>query len=200
MTELIFATNNEHKLHEIRQLLASKAPGLLNTINIKSLDDIGFVEELPETSDTLEGNALEKALYLHQKSNYSCFADDTGLEIDALGGAPGVYSARYAGNNITFEDNIRKVLKELRGVTNRKARFRTVISLILDDKQLLFEGVVYGKILTEKRGLKGFGYDPVFKPDSSERSFAEMELDEKNRISHRGLAFEKLLEYLIEHA
>jgi XTP/dITP diphosphohydrolase len=196
--DLIFATNNAHKLYEIQHLFEIKAPLLLNKYSLKSLNDIGFLEELPETSDTLQGNALEKASCLRAKTALSCFADDTGLEIDSLHGAPGVYSARYAGENVSFDDNVNKVLKEMNGFINRKARFRTVICLILQDQKFFFEGIVDGEILTEKRGKKGFGYDPVFKPVSSDLTFAEMDITEKNMISHRGLAFQKLLDFLLK--
>ena len=191
MKELIFATNNKHKLEEVRNLLLGKA-------HIVSLAEAGLEGEIPETADTLQGNALQKAQWVWERSGKDCFADDTGLEVDALGGAPGVYSARYAGEHCSFDDNIDKLLAALEGNTNRKAAFRTVICLIEEGKPMYFEGKVDGCILTERYGKEGFGYDPVFMPDRFAVSFAEMPLDVKNQISHRGLAVKKLVEYLTQ--
>lgn len=187
--ELVFATNNKHKIEELQHLLKG-------TIRLQSLKDIGCEEELEETGDTLAANAGQKAKYVHAKYGVNCFADDTGLEIEALKGAPGVYSAHYAGEERSAEKNMDKVLKEMKGMDNRTAIFKTVISLIINNKEYLFEGIVKGKILTEKRGEKGFGYDPIFIPEGSDRSFAEMPLEEKNRISHRALAVQKLIAFL----
>ena len=191
MKELIFATNNKHKLEEVRNLLLGKA-------HIVSLAEAGLEGEIPETADTLQGNALQKAQWVWERSGKDCFADDTGLEVDALGGAPGVYSARYAGEHCAFDANIDKLLAALEGTTNRKAAFRTVICLIEEGKPKYFEGKVDGCILTERYGKEGFGYDPVFMPDRFAVSFAEMPLDVKNQISHRGLAVKKLVEYLTQ--
>jgi XTP/dITP diphosphohydrolase len=190
MKELIFATNNQHKLIEIRAIVGDK-------FRILSLEDIGFNEEIAEDADTIEGNASLKCWVIWKKYLKDCFADDTGLEIDALGGNPGVKSARYAGEDCIPENNIRKVLQELTGLTDRKARFKTVISLIMNGRELQFEGTVEGVILHEKHGNDGFGYDPVFLPDGYEQSFAEMLPEEKNRISHRGRATQKLIDYLM---
>ncbi|HPX07079.1 MAG TPA: non-canonical purine NTP diphosphatase [Tenuifilaceae bacterium] len=187
--KLVFATNNLHKLQEVKPLLANK-------FNLLSLADIGFTEEIPEDFDTLELNASQKAWHIYNRFGIDCFADDTGLEVDALNGAPGVYSARYAGEQKNPQDNIVKLLAELNGVGNRKARFRTVISLVIGGNETLFEGVVEGVILTEKHGEAGFGYDPIFMPDGYNVSFAQMELDEKNAISHRGRAVSKLVSFL----
>lgn len=189
MTTLIFATNNQHKLQEIRQILKQK-------IQIKGLKDIGFQGEIPETNPTLEGNALQKARYIHERYHTNCMADDTGLEIEALNGKPGVYSARYAGENCSYEDNMQKVLMEMKGKTNRRAKFRTVIALILDNKEYLFDGEIKGIITTEKYGTKGFGYDPIFLPDGESLTFAELPPERKNEISHRGLATGKLVQFL----
>ncbi|MCB0806888.1 MAG: non-canonical purine NTP diphosphatase [Bacteroidales bacterium] len=189
MKTLVFATNNSHKLQEI-----SHAAG--DHIRILSLTDINCTEEIDETAGTLEGNALLKARYIKEHYDYNCFADDTGLEIESLNGKPGVYSARYAGPGHDHQKNMDKVLRELKGVQNRKARFRTVIALIMDGKETLFEGIVEGNILTERHGDKGFGYDPIFQPTGYETSFAQMDLTEKNRISHRGKAVRKLVEFL----
>ncbi len=187
--KLVFATNNLHKLQEVKPLLANK-------FNLLSLADIGFTEEIPEDFDTLELNASQKAWHIYNRFGIDCFADDTGLEVDALNGAPGVYSARYAGEQKNPQDNIVKLLAELNGVGNRKARFRTVISLVIGGNETLFEGVVEGVILTEKHGEAGFGYDPIFMPDGYNVSFAQMELDAKNAISHRGRAVSKLVSFL----
>ena len=189
--ELVFATNNKHKLEEVQKLLGYN-------FNLLSLKDISFEEEIPEDYETLKENALQKARYIHDRFKTNCFADDTGLEIDFLKGAPGVYSARYAGPGCTFDDNINKVLNEMGDAEKRKARFRTVIALILDEKEYFFEGVVDGEILKEKQGDEGFGYDPVFRPLGYEQSFAEMILEDKNKISHRGRATQKLIEFLLK--
>ncbi|MBZ4675617.1 MAG: Nucleoside-triphosphatase rdgB [Anaerophaga sp.] len=187
--ELVFATNNKHKSIEIDRLLGENR-------TVKSLPEIGFEGDVPETGKTLEENALQKARYIKTRLGTDCFADDTGLEIDALNGAPGVYSARYAGPEKDSLKNMEKVLRELKDCRNRKARFRTVIALILDNKELLFEGIVNGSILENPRGEKGFGYDPVFLPEGYTLSFAEMSLNEKNKISHRAIAVKKLVDYL----
>lgn len=189
MKELIFATNNQHKLSEVRPLLEGK-------VLIHSLSEIGLAGDIPETADTLEGNALQKAQWVYQRTGRDCFADDTGLEVDALGGAPGVFSARYAGEGCSFDDNMDKLLAALDGVQNRRARFRTVVCLIENGKPHYFEGRVEGRILTEKHGTEGFGYDPIFQPDDSDVPFAEMDMENKNRISHRGRAMAKLIYYL----
>lgn len=187
--KLVFATNNEHKLKEISQLLDGKH-------EIVSLSEIDCHDDIPEDHDTLEGNALQKARYIKEHFGYDCFADDTGLEIEALDNRPGVYSARYAGPAKDSRENMMKVLREMEGVTNRNACFRTVIALILDGQEHLFEGRVDGKILTEQHGEAGFGYDPIFQPEGFRVSFAEMPMDEKNKISHRGRATQKLVEFL----
>lgn len=189
MKEFVFATNNAHKLSEIRQITSAD-------IHIISLNDIGFHEEIPETSDTISGNALQKAWYFHDRYNKNCFADDTGLEVDFLDGAPGVYSARYAGEACSFSDNVEKLLKEMGQTENRKARFVTVIALLFEGKPYLFEGVINGSITTSPKGEGGFGYDPVFLPDGYQQTFAEMQASVKNSISHRGLATKKLVEFL----
>lgn len=189
MNELIFATNNLHKLTEVQSLIG-------DTFTLKSLEQIGCTEDIPETEPTLEGNALLKAQYIFNTYGKNCFADDTGLEIDSLDGRPGVFSARYGTDGHNFEANIDKVLNELSGIKNRKARFRTVIALILDGSVHYFEGIVNGVIITERKGIKGFGYDPVFLPDGYHATFAEMPLSEKNKISHRARAVNKLVEFL----
>ena len=190
--ELIFATNNRHKAEEIQQLLPE-------SIQVLTLEDVDFQQEIPEEQDTLEGNASQKSRYIYEHLARSCFADDTGLEVDALRGAPGVYSARYAGDNKDPEANMDKLLEEMKGEENRRARFRTVISLILDEQELFFEGVVEGHILKEKRGDGGFGYDPVFMPEGSSLSFSQMPMHMKNRISHRSRAIKKLANYLNQY-
>jgi XTP/dITP diphosphohydrolase len=187
--KLVFATNNLHKLQEIKYLLNG-------SIELLSLKDIGCLEDIPENQPTIEGNAAEKSFYVFNNFGYNCFADDTGLEIEALDGEPGVYSARYAGEEKDPQKNIDLVLLKLAKIKNRKARFKTVISLVIDGRETQFEGIVNGEILEERRGSTGFGYDPVFKPEESSLSFAEMSLDEKNKISHRGRATQKLIEYL----
>lgn len=189
MKTLVFATNNKHKLQEVSEMLRG-------IVEIKSLDEMGLAGEIPETADTLQGNALQKAQWVWDRTHLDCFADDTGLEVDALGGAPGVYSARYAGEHCTFDDNIDKLLDAMEGSINRKADFRTVVCLMEQGVPCYFEGRVDGVILTERYGKEGFGYDPVFMPDRFAVSFAEMPLEVKNRISHRGLAVAKLVEYL----
>jgi XTP/dITP diphosphohydrolase len=187
---LCFASNNKHKLEEIKNVVGRK-------IEILSLADIKCNEELPETRNTLEGNSLQKAEYVLQHYNTPCFADDTGLEVEALHGAPGVYSARYAGNHRSTDDNIALLLQNLKNDTNRKAQFRTVITLIgVEAQPVFFEGIIRGEIITEKRGSSGFGYDPVFIPEGHSKTFAEMTLEEKNQLSHRAIAVKKLAEYL----
>jgi XTP/dITP diphosphohydrolase len=186
---LVFASNNKHKLEEIQAAVGER-------YNILSLNDIGCFDQIPEDHETLEENAFQKARHIYDKYGKDCFADDTGLEIEALDGRPGVYSARYAGEHCSFEENMNKVLSELTGVSNRKACFRTVIALILNGKEYAFEGRVNGTILTEKCGEQGFGYDPIFQPDGYEISFAQMPLEEKNKISHRGRAIAELMEFL----
>ncbi|MDO9257962.1 MAG: non-canonical purine NTP diphosphatase [Bacteroidales bacterium] len=187
--ELIFATNNLHKLAEIQSIVGKN-------FTIKSLHEIGCTEDIAETAPTLQGNALLKAQYIYDRFGKNCFADDTGLEVEALDGRPGVFSARYATDGHDFEANIDKVLGELMYVENRKARFRTVIALILGGSVQYFEGIVNGEIIAERKGVKGFGYDPVFLPDGYKLTFAEMPLDEKNKISHRARAVSKLVEFL----
>jgi XTP/dITP diphosphohydrolase len=187
--KLVFATNNQHKLHEISHLLDG-------SFELLCLNDINCTEDIPENQDTIEGNASEKSFYIWNKYGLNCFADDTGLEIEALNGEPGVYSARYAGEEKSAEKNIELVLQKLAKIKNRKARFKTVISLVIDGREVQFEGIVNGQILEEKRGKTGFGYDPIFQPEESDLSFAEMPLEEKNKISHRGRAVQKLVEYL----
>ncbi len=187
--KIVFATNNPNKLKEIKALVPDK-------IKIVSLIDIGCTEDIPETGDTLEDNAFQKANYVKDHYGYDCFADDTGLEVDALNGNPGVYSARYAGPNRNAEANMGKILSELDGNNHRKANFRTAIALILNGNKHLFEGKVEGEISTEKLGEKGFGYDPIFVPKNEKRSFAQMTLQEKGEVSHRGKAVKKLIEYL----
>ena len=191
MRTLIFSTNNKHKIHEVREIIGSD-------IVLKSLADVGLEGDIPETADTLQGNALQKAQWVWERTGTDCFADDTGLEVEALGGAPGVYSARYAGEHCSFDDNINKLLAALEGKTNRRACFRTVICLIEQGVPRYFEGRVDGVILTERYGKEGFGYDPIFMPDRFAVSFAEMPLEVKNKISHRGLAVQKLSEYLTQ--
>ncbi|MCB0395454.1 MAG: non-canonical purine NTP diphosphatase [Flavobacteriales bacterium] len=189
--DIVFATNNAHKLEEIRNKVGKH-------FRILSLKDIGCSDELPETHETLEENALEKAAYVATKFNVTCFADDTGLEIEALDGRPGVYSARYAGEHCSAEDNMTKVLAEMEGKDNRKARFRTVIALILDGSEMLFEGHVDGHITTERTGEKGFGYDPIFIPEGYTATFAGMSMETKNQISHRAMATAELIRFLYE--
>ena len=189
MKKLIFATNNPNKLREIRSAVSS--------YEIISLDEIGIKEEIPETGNTLHENALQKAAYIFNKTGEDCFADDTGLEIAALDNRPGVYSARYAGINCSPDDNMNKVLDELKGIANRNAVFKTVIALILNGKEYYFEGSINGNVLAHKTGNKGFGYDPIFIPNGHDVSFAEMSLDQKNRISHRANAVKKFAAYIL---
>ncbi|TAL64903.1 MAG: non-canonical purine NTP diphosphatase [Bacteroidetes bacterium] len=186
---IVFASNNQHKIKEIKSILG-------NSFTLLSLSDINMEEDIPENELLLEGNALSKARYIYNATGMNVFADDTGLEIDALNGLPGVHSARFAGESKDHSANIEKVLSLLGKTENRKARFRTVIALIIDKKEYLFEGIVTGTIISEKRGTEGFGYDPVFIPEGKDQTFAEMELGEKNTISHRARAFEKLREFL----
>ncbi|MEA5129322.1 MAG: non-canonical purine NTP diphosphatase [Proteiniphilum sp.] len=193
MKEMVFATNNPHKLDEIRKIGEGR-------LRILSLADIDCHEEIEETGNTLEENALIKARFIKEKYGYDCFADDTGLEVDALKGAPGVYSARYAGEGCSFTDNMDKLLTALQGIENRTAQFRTVIALVLNGKEYLFDGVIKGKIIEEKRGSTGFGYDPIFMPDGYDKTFAELGNEVKNTISHRALAMEKLVDFLIFHS
>ena len=187
--KLVFATNNQHKLKELQEILGPE-------FDLLSLKDIGCSEEIPEDHDTLEGNASQKAFFIFNKYGHNCFADDTGLEIEALNGEPGVYSARYAGEGKNAEKNMDKVLHKLSKINNRQARFRTVISLIINGKEKQFEGIVEGEILNERKGGEGFGYDPIFKPYGYKESFAEMDMALKNQISHRGRAVKKLVAYL----
>ncbi len=189
--ELVFATNNKHKIKEISDLLGGK-------FKILGLADVNITEDIPEDAETLSENALFKARVVHDRTGLNVFADDTGLEVDALDGAPGVYSARYAGEGRSFDDNINKLLGQMGDTENRKARFRTVIALIINGSEFLFEGTVSGEITVGRRGNGGFGYDPVFLPDGYDRTFAEMPLSEKNRISHRARAMGKLLDFLAE--
>lgn len=188
MKDLVFATHNAHKLEEIR--------AILKEYNILGLNDINCHTDIIEDASTLEGNAIIKANFVTNNYNINCFADDTGLEVEALGGAPGVYSARYAGENCSYQDNVIKLLDALKDIENRKARFRTVIALKLDGRQYTFEGIVNGIITKEQHGEKGFGYDPIFLPDGYDMTFAEMPLEIKNKISHRGIATQKLIEFL----
>jgi XTP/dITP diphosphohydrolase len=187
--KLVFATNNKNKLKEISMQLNDE-------FILQSLEDIGCEEEVPETANTIEGNASQKANYIFLKYGTPCFADDTGLEIEALNNAPGVYSARYAGPERNDTNNINKVLLELDGQIHRKARFKTIISLVIEEKEQLFEGIINGTIVSEKRGNNGFGYDPIFVPDGYSETFAEMDPELKNKISHRAIAFRKLIEHL----
>ncbi len=187
--ELVFATANQNKAKEIQTLIPS-------FIKIKSLNDINCLEDIPETQATIEGNASQKAFYVFDKYKVNCFADDTGLEVEALNGRPGVLSARYAGEMKDANANMDKVLEELVGNENRKARFKTVISLVMNGKEHLFEGIVDGVILTHKLGSEGFGYDPIFVPNGYDKTFAELSIAEKNKISHRAIATNKLVAYL----
>lgn len=190
MRKIVFATNNKHKLDEIRKISEGK-------IEILSLSDIGCHDDIPETGATLEENALQKADYIKRHFGYDCFADDTGLEVHALNGAPGVFSARYAGESCDPEDNMDKLLRELNGVENRKARFRTVIALVLNGNVHYFDGVVHGEITSERRGAEGFGYDPIFVPDGHCKTFAELGNGEKNKMSHRAIGTRKLVDFLL---
>jgi XTP/dITP diphosphohydrolase len=190
--KIVFATHNEHKLTEIADLLGS-------SFTLLSLKDLDIKGDIPEDLPTLEGNALFKAMYIYDATGMNVFADDTGLEIEELGGRPGVHSARFAGIQKDFNANTKKVLELMKGKKNRRARFRSVIALILNGSEYLFEGIVSGTIRNNKRGTKGFGYDPIFVPDGENKTFAEMSLYEKNRISHRALAFEKLKLFLSQN-
>lgn len=192
--KIVFATNNQHKLSEVRQILGDR-------FEVMGLSDIGCNEDIPETAETLEGNALQKARYVQEHYGHDCFADDTGLEVSAMAGAPGIHSARYAeifgsGTTHDSEANMTLLLKNLEKITDRNARFRTVIALLYQGKEYLFEGICPGTILRERHGTEGFGYDPIFQPTGYDRCFAEMSADEKNAISHRGRATEKLAEFL----
>ena len=187
--KLVFASNNRNKIEEIQNLVP-------NSVQILSLEDIGCFEEIPETAETIEGNAILKANYVTEKFGFNCFADDTGLEIDFLNGAPGVYSARFAGEQKNDQDNIEKVLSELKDVDNRKANFKTVIALNINKEQHLFTGIINGTITKTQKGTQGFGYDPIFEPTNYNITFAEMNQKEKSAISHRGLAVKQLLEFL----
>ncbi|MDR0394315.1 MAG: non-canonical purine NTP diphosphatase [Tannerella sp.] len=192
MKTIVFATNNAHKLEEVRAVISDK-------INIVSLSDIGCHDEIPETSDTLEGNALQKACYVKEHFGYDCIADDTGLEVEALNGEPGVHSARYAGDGHDSEANMEKLLHALAGIQNRKARFRTVIALIINGQELFFEGVVNGHIIGDKRGETGFGYDPIFIPEGFDKTFAELGMEIKNKVSHRATATRRFADWLIQY-
>ena len=187
--KLVFASNNKNKIQEIQALVH-------NTIQILSLEEIGCTEDIPETADTIEGNAILKANYVTEKYGYDCFADDTGLEVEALNGAPGVYSARYAGEQKDANDNMDKLLSELKDKSNRKANFKTVIALNLNGNQNLFTGIINGKIIEEKIGTNGFGYDPIFVAEGYEKTFAELSMEEKSTISHRGIAVKELILFL----
>lgn len=191
--QIVFATGNENKLREVRQLVAEETK-----IEVVGLDAVGITEDIPETGETLEDNALEKAFYVADKCDAYCFSDDTGLIVDALDGRPGVYSARYAGEHCSADDNIDKLLQELEGVENRTARFRTIIALVMDGVEYLFGGEVEGSIAVERKGEGGFGYDPVFIPSGYDISFSEMTAEQKNSISHRGLALQGLVKFLKE--
>ena len=190
--KLVFATNNRHKLDEVRAIVGDR-------VEVLSLNDIECHDEIPETADTLQGNALIKARYIYDKYGLDCFADDTGLEVEALGGEPGVYSARYAGEECSSEANMQKLLHNLTGKSNRNAQFRTVIALIINGEEKLFNGIVKGSITEEKRGDSGFGYDPIFIPEGFSESFAQMSSEQKNSISHRYRATEQLSNYLKEY-
>lgn len=191
MKKIVFATNNRHKLEEIRKITAG-------TLELLSLSDIGCNEEIDETGSTLDENAMIKAAYVQERTGYDCFADDTGLEVEALGGAPGVYSARYAGDACRAVDNMQKLLSEMKNLDNRKAHFRTVIALRLEGETHLFEGVIRGAIIREKRGSEGFGYDPIFVPEGYDRTFAELGSEVKNNISHRAVVTTKLMQFLLD--
>jgi XTP/dITP diphosphohydrolase len=187
--QIVFASSNKNKIKEIQLLVSSE-------IQLLSLDDIGCLEEIPETADTIEGNAIMKANYVTQKYGYNCFADDTGLEVEALNGEPGVYSARYAGEQKDANDNMDKLVLNLKDKINRSAQFKTVIALNLDGNQTLFTGIIKGKIIDEKLGTNGFGYDSIFVSDGYSKTFAELTIEEKSAISHRGLAMKKLVDFL----
>lgn len=190
--KIVFATNNRNKIKEISEMLHSG-------IQILSLEDISCFDEIPETAPDIAGNAIQKARYIWDKYQLNCFADDTGLEVESLNNAPGVYSARYAGPEKIDSENIKKLLFEMQDVPTRKARFKTIIALLINGKQTLFEGIVNGEIAHSTEGNGGFGYDPVFIPDGHTRTFAQMSAEEKNAISHRGIAFRKMCDFLNEH-
>ena len=187
--KLIFASSNKNKFIEVEKIIPKN-------IKLGNLIELNFFEEIPEKEDTIEGNATFKANYINSKFNVNVFADDTGLEVQALDGKPGVHSARYAGNECNSEKNITKLLKELKNIKNRKARFKTIIALVLNKKSYQFEGIINGEILFSKKGKNGFGYDPIFKPDGYQKSFAELSIDVKNKISHRALAINKLIDFI----
>ena len=187
--QLVVATSNKNKVKEIENITP-------DSLELLSLKDINCLEDIPETSETISGNALQKAKYIFDNYGYNCFADDTGLEIESLNGAPGIYSARYAGEEKSAEANMKKVLNELDEIKNRSAQFKTVIALVINGEEILFEGKVKGEITTTKSGSEGFGYDPIFKPEGYDITFSEMDLKEKNKISHRGKAVRKLIDYL----
>jgi len=189
MMQLLFATHNQNKLKEVKNLIP-------NTIQLLSLDDFKITTDVEETSDTIEGNAILKARSIYNQTGINCFADDSGLLVDALNGAPGVYSARFAGEQKNDDDNMSKLISALKNEINRRAHFKTVIALIIDKKEYLFEGIIHGTIISEKRGNKGFGYDPIFIPDGYYNTFAEMSLETKNAISHRGIALKKMVSLL----
>ena len=191
MKKFVFATNNNHKLEEVSSILGNK-------VELLSMKEIGCHDDIPETADTLEGNALLKARYIYDKYHTDCFADDTGLEVEALNGAPGVFSARYAGDAHNSEANMNKLLLELEGSDNRKARFRTVFALIVNGKEHIFEGIVKGEITKGKHGTSGFGYDPIFLPEGYTQTFAEMGNELKNKISHRAVATKKLCNFILK--
>ncbi|MBL0013282.1 MAG: non-canonical purine NTP diphosphatase [Flavobacterium sp.] len=188
-TKLVFATNNLNKIKEVQSMLP-------NSIEIMSLESIGCLEDIPETSNTIEGNAIQKANYVTEKYGYDCFADDTGLEVEALNGEPGVDSAHYAGQQRNAADNMDKLLKNLDNHSNRNAQFKTVIALNLKGKQYLFTGIAKGEIISEKKGEKGFGYDPIFQPDGFAETFAQLSMEQKGEISHRGKATKQLIDFL----
>ncbi|MFA7358121.1 MAG: non-canonical purine NTP diphosphatase [Bacteroidales bacterium] len=189
MLKIVFASHNKHKKQEVAEILG-------DSIELIDLEELNCTEEIPETQDSLQGNALQKARFVREKYGMDCFADDTGLEVEALNGAPGVYSARYAGPACNFDDNMDKLLLKLQNEDNRKARFRTVVALLLDGREYLFEGEVKGEILRQKAGSKGFGYDPLFRPENYELSFAQLEPEQKNQISHRAAAVQKMALFL----
>jgi len=189
ISEIVFATNNQHKLKEVKEIADGK-------FEICGLSEFGLTEDIPENQPTLEGNALQKARYIYDRFGKNCFADDTGLEVECLNGEPGVISARYAGENKSMQENITKLLYNLKGCSNRKARFRTVVALIIDNNEFLFEGIINGKIIDELKGQNGFGYDPLFIPDGYNLTFAELPAEVKNKISHRALAMDQLFNFL----
>lgn len=191
--KIVFATNNANKIYEIQSMLPK-------SIEIISLESIGCTEEIPETADTIDGNAIMKANYITEKYGYDCFADDTGLEVEVLNGAPGVYSARYAGEQKSAEDNMNKLLQNLENELNRKAQFKTVIALNLNGEQHLFTGIAKGDIISEKIGDKGFGYDPIFRPEGYQETFAQLSLETKNAISHRGKATRELIAFFLSNS